>query len=572
MVDATKRDKMLGERLSAPKHRRYQRNGNIRRNNFPSLDDAFNTKGSPSCGSPSEDCKRSISRSSPKSASSSERDKSINTFGSFDSTDNPLDLSIGARAALSEHQHHVARFGIDGTPEKKGPLTCASDKDNEWNRIMDDNLSMVSFSTQVADAESSFTKYASRDRTPPDLKTFIPEDDFPCNESRINSSDYFCSSQAKSLLTPEKNKPKVDAATRLALLGKGGVTERGNVYECSFIGSIADSFCVSGEGDLSGMAGLYKAAISLNENAMNKSCNGSFLNDMSQLSCVESNESKRFSSLSCNKENMENHNSSESFLPDTSFASLSDFVESKKWSSTSIDKNNHDTSGTVFTRGGSFVKPKNHSYREELNDSIDTSGVLRPISFAECTTPRRSPRRSSSFFVPDKENESFRVLALSPIASLAGSAAPKILHEQDNEFEILSSSFRSPCRSPCRSPYRSEILGQEDFRNFSLGDSESPIANLDDSRFSAIERTGSESVCEEDSVDETSKQLPARNLFCSDDNVHVPAPTYFESRRGVVLSREAKLRALGIRRNISTTSMPGKSSHLHMYENEHHSY
>lgn len=116
-----------------------------------------------------------------------------------------LNMSIGARAALSEHLRHVALHGIDGQQQQHSYTldTSASferlPQDEVWDHLLDGNLSITS-----ASSPSLF------DRLQP-VVSITEEGDEEIevaltDVSNGSNSDYFNSSRIWQLTTPERNK------------------------------------------------------------------------------------------------------------------------------------------------------------------------------------------------------------------------------------------------------------------------------------------------------------------------------------------------------------------------------
>lgn len=135
-----------------------------------------------------------------------------------------LDLSIGARAALAEHRHYVMNHGIDGDSEfdsfqPKGEggapshpqyMSYENPKERQWSKLMNNQEITLNGSTIEQDFDDDMCS------------------SFYAHRSICETSDYyFNSSRINILMTPDRNKPRVDEASRLARLGQGGVTVRG---------------------------------------------------------------------------------------------------------------------------------------------------------------------------------------------------------------------------------------------------------------------------------------------------------------------------------------------------------
>ena len=151
-----------------------------------------------------------------------------------------MDMSIGARASMTEHLRHIAKFGFDDSPnlhledqqhqhqQQKHP------NDDEWNQLLD-GISWTG-------ADDSFVNMAP-------ILTFHDE---RCDSIEVTadvSSDFFNSSRIYQLSTPEKNKNRTQAVTTRSR----DVSQ----YVESDSGSAHDS-----EG--STMMHMFKAAMNLN--------------------------------------------------------------------------------------------------------------------------------------------------------------------------------------------------------------------------------------------------------------------------------------------------------------------
>jgi len=116
-----------------------------------------------------------------------------------------VDMSIGGKAEMAQHRYQVQKYGIDGSlqselqdddrsmsPRKGLRLNSTGD---DWDRLMDDNVSNVSFSsTVIATAKSKWRAAIMGFHTPtPDQSS---DDD--------SGSSFFDKSAVQSLITPEK--------------------------------------------------------------------------------------------------------------------------------------------------------------------------------------------------------------------------------------------------------------------------------------------------------------------------------------------------------------------------------
>ena len=246
----------------------FSQNVNNVNDNYPGLDRAFEKQSNHR----HHDQDFSHSPISPDRASSS--------IVSLQGTSDELNMSIGARAAINEHTRHIARFGLDGSMENRrspSPLTSTPSpsaaaaaaaaamyntnnsnnvnnstaiKDAEWDRLMD--------GTSISNASFSSTFILENSRSQMLSVT--------CDQS----SDFFNSSRVAMLATPEKNKAKVDEASRLARTGGVNLSSdrRGGVGIGGGSGGIHHSHyseSISGSTDQSGMIGLFNAALRFGE-------------------------------------------------------------------------------------------------------------------------------------------------------------------------------------------------------------------------------------------------------------------------------------------------------------------
>jgi hypothetical protein len=205
------------------------------RNAYPSLDQAFHM--TPTCPKASSNC-FSPDRSSSIVAPSE------------------LDLSIGARADLYEHHRHIMKYGLDHDGQKYQE-ECTSVTVDEWEHIMDGNLSHASYSsTFIMDSNPmSFLKgvsYSNRHHVDGSSDADVDAD-------TTSHSDYFNSSKVFKLNTPEKNRSKVDEASRLARMGFIGMAHQ----EVDRNGNIHDFDESSMMDESGGMIGLFQAAMKI---------------------------------------------------------------------------------------------------------------------------------------------------------------------------------------------------------------------------------------------------------------------------------------------------------------------
>lgn len=432
---------------------------NAPRNSFPDIEDAF--------ASQVETVKSASSNStlrrkrfdpnghmaSPTSSSfviSPDRDRS--TCSHTPSLHNcSLDISIGARAALTEHNRHVNKFGLDGAPTKQR-LHHTHHSEDEWDRLMDGN-SQASWSTYKGE-EGSFTTFTGTSFVAPilDTSSTVVEGEF--HNLKADTSDYFNSSRVHDLMTPERNKPKVDEAARLARLGAGGIAVRGANFEHSYVDSVSGS--ITTECNDSGMAIMFAAAMGLNDSSDKQSSIAA--TDISKITFGDSSESKKWSDeSSSNKKNTNSSALSQSSKKQCSLSDIADLIPP-------ID----------ITPSRHFKCPR------------------EPFS-----TPSKSPPSFTQREEAEKENCNFGLLGLSPIASQVGSAVggnEAKIHFQTADNEHLTRVFESPPR--VRGPPVHH--GIQDFPfNHDRSPIASPIAELNESHIPSALQDITDSVISE---------------------------------------------------------------------------
>ena len=208
-------------------------------------------------------------------------------------------MSIGARASIYEQTRHISKYGLDGDMDMRhrhqhhddsSPTKSHASTPDEWDRIMDGSIieSQASFSFGEGHSghnyggmnnHSSFSLLRnnashSQPHSHPHALDGLDEN-HPLDMTY--QSDYFDSSRLANLATPEKNKPKVDEASRLARLGMGASMQRGdpgnertggsggggNMFQSLLEESISGS--TSGDMDQSGMIGMFNAALRMGQ-------------------------------------------------------------------------------------------------------------------------------------------------------------------------------------------------------------------------------------------------------------------------------------------------------------------
>ena len=203
------------------------------RNAYPSLDQAFQTT----------NCQNSSYCFSP------DRTSSIDAASE-------LDMSIGARADLYEHQRYIMKYGLDHDGQTYQDDCNSSTVDDDWEQIMDGNTSHVSYSSAFI-MESNPLSY-SKGESYTGNRYYIDGGSDVDADTTIHS-DYFNSSKVLKLYTPEKNRSKIDEASRLARLEFVGIVDQeadhhDNTHDCDESSTLDES---------GGMVKLFQAAMKI---------------------------------------------------------------------------------------------------------------------------------------------------------------------------------------------------------------------------------------------------------------------------------------------------------------------
>jgi hypothetical protein len=169
-------DNTENDNFTIPQPRRQQRNPFGDRNNFPSLDRAF-----------------------AFDATDVPNSKSTPNTSICSHATNSLDMSIGARASLTEHWRHVAKYGVDG--EEQEVVDPGTTPDVMWNQLLDTSSGVDISCASHADA-TPIALNAVMSMSADGIEAV--EVSFAADTSCY--SDYFNSSKVLLLATPEKNK------------------------------------------------------------------------------------------------------------------------------------------------------------------------------------------------------------------------------------------------------------------------------------------------------------------------------------------------------------------------------
>lgn len=289
---------------------------------------------------------------------------------------------------MAEHQYHVRKYGIDGasSPDQEGGTgiggrsSSLSSEGEDWDRLMDDTVSNVSFcSTAIVGSakKSDYCMNMSRTSQPspsPDRSVDV-------------SSSFFDKSIIQSLLTPEKIRAKQskDEDEENAIVG--GVTlSRGRVHDSS------DSLCCSTNvSSCTGVEEMFHAALRFHDDLLQSS----FTREDDSIVVGRSDKDK---------------SSSVSFAADTSFATNDSRFMSRRKGHRKVQENEHEE----VTLGLDFLSASPiHNNNKDDSFAVDSSFFGSPISPAfsrvgekstilrgsppssTLTTPRGSPLSSA---------------------------------------------------------------------------------------------------------------------------------------------------------------------------------
>jgi len=434
-----------------------------RKENFPSLEDAFQYTSPEEANKLNEtgQTKKSTNRRrgssnlfllSPEDDRKDERDKSVCSYASTFYDDVSINLSIGGRAALAEHRHYISNHGIDDEfVTKANTSRLLEPEDVAWDTIMDgesfhESSIMSPVRTDISSNRFQRLNYSiSRSKCASTTKSFC------------DTSDYFNSSRVHNLFTPERNKPKVDEANRLALMGEGTVNERCIDYDHDVDEShIAESECVS-DFDERYLAGMLSAAARIstsdNESSPSKESYFSFCEDQKYSIPTKDNNVN----LSCSEQPI--HNSFEAKV-DWDDEADSDVFQGN------FNDENVMPEGAFSEIGASFLEQKESSFivESESNPNTNENGCLHamtPISKRQtssyfATPPMSSPKNGSP--------SQFNYLGISP---MHGGLHSSVLETNDLCYE----------HSPISSLKQNSIVGEEEVKSLAF-DSRTPVSSI----------------------------------------------------------------------------------------------
>ena len=356
-------------------------------------------------------------------------DRSVCSQASSSFHTSTMDMSIGARAAMTEHLRYIALHGLDGygnqcdTPGSHSLLP----HDEIWDRLMDgDKVSMTSSSSPWD--RRSVASSSLWDRL--ELVMSTGQDGTEAVEVAADLSDYFNSTEVWQLSTPEKNKGM-----------RRAITTRGD----NELFHYEESDCGSGRSQGSGMMYLYNAALGMQENfESSEDTNSSFVSLGVDLSRISDSDISDIRS-----------SPDESFQQRMKNCFGDDIRDSLPWAD---------------------VTPSRMSSCRDVSYSTPLQSPPKPSSDGPIFNSRIPVGRT------EKENASnFSDIALSPIAAQAGSIAMKLGRPSKRDYPCAAfpdGDFVSPglagimygLRIDEPSPISQANQSFSDLRSFPIGE------------------------------------------------------------------------------------------------------
>jgi hypothetical protein len=416
-----------------------------------------------------------------------------------------MDMSIGGRAAMAQHQYRVRKYGIDGG----SPDNSAHDKSpDDWGRIMDDACSIVSFSSSAFFKEPG----TPRDRSRDDVDTTVDV-----------SSSYFDKSVINSLLTPQKVvSAKQGALSAPVVTMRGGADESPDKSVGCCSTNISDSNC-------SGIEEMLHAALRFQDDLQES---------ILSVDVIETTGKDKSSSVS--------------FAADTSFATNDGRSHSRRKKSpenigelnflfgSPINKHDNDDSfGVNSSLFGSPISPLFSRAGKEMisSPSVSDESASKASPCILNTTPLRSGRQ-----VTIEDQSSFAsFLGLTPAESQleCNHLTPKKNLFEHEETEPVSIEFSDESielirRTPSKPSSRSNSV-ETNLQQRTFGSNLQNTMHCDANADSPI------------------KLIP--KLVRKSKSGHFDTHMTDENVRGVRLCRASKLKSLGLEQDTSLFSL-----------------
>ncbi|KAL9180402.1 hypothetical protein ACHAXT_008372 [Thalassiosira profunda] len=464
---------------------------------------------------------------------------------------------------MAQHTYHVQKYGIDGpggvryelgngSPGKRGARTQEGD---EWDRIMDDAVSNVSFSsTAIGSARKAGYHTPSPDQS--------SDDD--------SGDSFFDKSAVEKLATPEKARRQLGEGGEKAGMVTGFRGQACDDSSSSIDNSPERSTNVSGMSAGSGFANMFQAALRFNRDFEEQP---SFMKEEASISPEDSQEKSPMVS----------------FAADTSFASKVSPARQRIPQIRSLENNPNGLEGLDVTP--TRVQSNGENNTDYLNglESIASPGHQNNISwsfgdhmnFVEdlAAGNTSTPKVDLAPKCPEKQSAShLQTLGISPICNSAGkgklkSPTPMPFDEKHitlatpfDESVQLDESQRSVLREKCLFP-------EEPERSLSIEIADEGIEVVapkkqHDTCLTATMVTLEESLLDEvpsTSLSEEASPFSYKRTFGSNAAFRINAKAAggmgsscndsdSGNRRGVRLSRLSKMKELGLERALSSTS------------------
>ncbi|KAL7473768.1 hypothetical protein ACHAXS_014239 [Conticribra weissflogii] len=401
------------------------------RENFPPLDEFFGSDTNSSTAEATADDDDKSFANSPEQSFHSRNSACWNDFS--------MDMSIGGRAAMAQHRHRVAKYGIDGVKEQEegrspADSACMSGTEkssslseaDDWDRCMDDNYSLVSFSSTAILSTRKSVDVGNLSRIGR-VPSESPEESYVDDDA---SSSFFDKSVVHALMTPEKirtqnvSKPDVEVMTNDVTVQRGRV----HAFNQSLVDESVD--CDTNiSSNCSGVEGMFHAAMR-------------FHNDFDLQSSFNREDEPSFVAGKPSS----NKSASVSFAADTSFVTH----DSRQWSRRKLPQQQQQMLENEFEGGQlpngefNFLFGSPIRKSDQVDGSVcgDSSFLASPImspmfSHVDSELSKVSSPTSPLVFSPPRTKPS-RDRSITPIRSGRRSRAPVAHHSTNLSFLGLS--------------------------------------------------------------------------------------------------------------------------------------
>ncbi|KAL3817517.1 hypothetical protein ACHAXA_003690 [Cyclostephanos tholiformis] len=288
-----------------------------------------------------------------------------------------VDMSIGGRAEMAQHRYQVQKYGIDCSHNsdsqdddrssglRNGQRQRLNSTGDDWDRLMDDSASNVSFSSTAIVSAKSKSKAAT-------MGSHTPSPDQSGDDD--SGSSFFNKSAVQSLITPEKIIHKLDDPNGR----EWGVTLSRGIQENEESSVSADSpnQSINGSYPDSDFEKMFNAALRFSEEMGADFNEQSFAQHFEQVSADD-----RWISKADSKD----RRGFASFAVDTSFATNSS-GHSSSYSNNGQDANSGKQSVNQFSNGAKRIEKRN-TVVSSGTKKLNRSGLPpTPTKFEETDT------------------------------------------------------------------------------------------------------------------------------------------------------------------------------------------